>query len=276
MPRTNVVTLRAVPRPAVRLVCVPCAGGSASAFKPWTKLLPDSVECRAIQLPGRAERFTEPPFCTMTAIVQAVLDDVRTLRDRPFALLGHSMGGVIAFEVARALQAQDGVRPVHLFAAGRRPPHLPRLTGARADLPDDELVEALRPLGGLPDYVHKEPELLKVVLPILRADLRALETYEYAAGGPLDCDVSALGGLRDPEVTRADLEEWGRHTSGGFAVHMFAGDHFFVDTARRDVCAVVTRELDVSVARQRLASDSRNAAISSPLRTSRTSPTTTG
>jgi medium-chain acyl-[acyl-carrier-protein] hydrolase len=240
-----VITHRPHPAPSVRLFCFPYAGAGALAFRGWAESLPAEIGVSAIQLPGRETRFWEPPVTDLSVLVDVL---VRTLYPyyllSPFAFFGHSLGALIAFELARELRRLYNVAPVHLFASGRLAPQERDPRPTIYDLPDEEFIAMLRTLDGTPEEIFQAPELLAQLIPVLRADLALNETYAYTTGAPLDTPITALGGDRDPKVSVRDLEAWVHQTSGAFAVRMFDGGHFFIHTARRPVLRVVAQELD--------------------------------
>lgn len=224
-----IVRARPTPAAAVRLVAMPFAGGAASAYRSWAGRLPGWVELCALQLPGREQRHRERPLTAMAAMARAAADAVRPLADRPVAFFGHSMGAVIAYEAARLL-AREGVVVRHLFASGRRAPQLPAVRDPAWTLPDAGLVAALRRLNGTPLEVLENAELLEIVLPVIRADFQAIETYVREDTAMLSCPVSALGGESDPDVDAAALSAWGAVTTGAFETRMFPGDHFYLNS----------------------------------------------
>lgn len=232
------------PRPAarLRLICLPAAGGGASRYRDWPVHLPDDVEVVSVQLPGRENRFNEPPIESMEQLVGPLLDELAGYLIPPFALFGHSMGGLIAFELVRRMRPR-GVAPVHLFASGCRAPHLPSRSPDWHTLPDREFLVAIGELGGIPPELLAESQFLDAMLPMLRADCTLVETYAFHPQAPLSCPVSAFGGLRDKEVPPEDVRAWSRHTTGPFRVHLLPGDHFFVNSARADVLRSVVSEL---------------------------------
>lgn len=214
--------------PRLRLFLLPHAGGGASFFRAWAKALPPHVEACAVQLPGRENRLMEPPFTRIEPLVEALADATAPLRDRPWAVLGHSNGALIAFEWARLLRARGEALPVHLFASGRRAPDVPLQRPPTANLPDDEFIADLRQLGGVPDAVLENQELLQIVLPLLRADVSLNEAYAFRPDAPLDVPITGLCGVQDEKATRDVMEPWERHTSRGFSLRLFPGDHFFL------------------------------------------------
>ena len=234
------------PRPSarVRLFCLPYAGGGASVYRGWGARLPQSIEVCPVQLPGRENRLGEQPFTRLPALVEALAEALGPLLlDKPFGLFGHSMGALVGFELARLLGRERGLAPEHLFVAAHRAPQLPPLDGPSYDLPEAELVEELRRLGGTPRPVLEHPELMSLVLPLLRADMAVCQTYEYAPGPTPACPFTALGGLSDPDVTRERLEAWRAQTTGRFKLRMLPGDHFFLHTTQTEILRVIADEL---------------------------------
>lgn len=240
---------RAHPHPAarLRLYCVPYAGGNDGMFRTWWQELPGDVEVCAVRLPGRDERRREPLVSRSTLLVQALADALGPAAAQPYALYGHSMGARVAFELARELRRRGHPEPTLLAVSGRRAPHLPERDPLHA-LPTDLLVTRLRALGGLPDVVLAEPELMAMFLPILRADLAVNEIDAYRPDEPLTCPIVAFGGERDDRCRRDELCAWRDHTRGAFAFEIYPGGHFFVNTARRDLLAALSRALEQTTA----------------------------
>jgi medium-chain acyl-[acyl-carrier-protein] hydrolase len=240
------------PNPAarLRLFCFPYAGGGAHTYRTWPQALPADVEVCPVNLPGRESRLREPAFKQLGPLVDALVPQLLPLLDRPYALFGHSMGAMIAFETARRLRGRKVAGPQHLFVSGRRAPQLPPKGERRTyDLPEAEFIEELGRLNGTPREVLEHPELLELLLPILRADFSICQTYAYAPGEPLDIPITAFGGVEDQDVGRARLEAWREQTSGAFKLHLIPGDHFFINSARARVCHLLTDELNALVRR---------------------------
>jgi len=229
--------------PRLRLYCFPYAGRGASLYVPWESRLGPGVEVCPVQLPGREERLHEPLARRMSGIVDGFLADVGPELDRPFAFLGYSMGGVVAFEIARRLQAERARSPEALFVSASRPPGTHKQGMKTYALPDPALVAELRRWNGTPEIVLREPELLRMVLPIVRADLELLYHYEPPANAALTCPIFAFGGTRDHELPVALLSRWRDFTRERFELQMFDGDHFFINANPRPLQAVVRGEL---------------------------------
>lgn len=237
-----IIRRRPRPRAALRLICFPYAGAGASVFRTWPDALPGDVELLAIELPGRESRFKEPPFDRLTSLVVALTDAVGPELQAPFAVFGHSFGALVGFSFARELRRRSLAGPVHLFASGRRAPQLPDLSPMH-ELPDPEFLAGLRRLGGIPEAVFHDPEIMAVFLPILRADFTANETARTPHEPPLACPISALGGLTDDRATADELDAWRVQTAAAFEREIFAGGHFFLQTERDALLAWLSSRL---------------------------------
>jgi surfactin synthase thioesterase subunit len=225
----------------MRLFCFPGAGGGAFAFGAWGEGLRD-VEVHAAQLPGRQTRAGERPLASMASLIAAAHDALVPLLDRPCALLGHSLGAIVAFELARALR-DDGVPPHHLFVCGARGPHLPRPTHAFGKASDADLTERLRALEGTPPEILANPKMLEVFLPAIRADLTISESYRFSPAAPLPFPITAFGGTDDAFVSRGELQEWRWHTAARFTLRMLPGGHFFIADSRTALLGEIERAL---------------------------------
>jgi medium-chain acyl-[acyl-carrier-protein] hydrolase len=234
---------RSSPHGLLRLFCFPYAGGGASVFRAWRDELPAQIEVCALQLPGRENRLAEAPIRGMESLVDALAPVLGAYLDKPFALFGHSMGGRVAFELARRLRAEHGVEPRHLLVSACRAPQVPNDDDRTHGLPDDEFVDALRRLRGVPEEVLRNRELREIFLPVLRADFTLFETTRYRPEAPLGCPITAFGGTEDTKLRRERLEPWRAQTRAGFTLTMIPGDHFYLQTQRatllRHVAAVL-------------------------------------
>lgn len=175
-------------------------------------------------------------------LVESLLPAIAPLMDESCVFFGHSMGALVAFEVARALNSKYGLRPEAFIASGAAAPHCPDPFPIHA-LPTRDFLSALLRLNGMPPEVLNDSELLAYVLPILRADFALCESYRYVVGAPLTCPISVFGGHRDPRVSRERLDAWRDHAGVSFALKMFQGDHFFIRSDRGNVLNSINREL---------------------------------
>jgi len=217
------------PQTCFRLFCFPYAGGGASIFRTWPQRLPPDIEVCAIQLPGRENRLKETPFAKLSPLIDALADVLYPYMDFPFAFFGHSLGSLISFELTRRLRRQKAPCPLQLFVSGCRAPQIPDPDPPIHQLPDAEFTEEMRRFKGTPKAVLDNPELMEVFLPLLRSDVGLYETYIYDHEAPLDCPISAFGGLEDEEVSREELAAWYAQTRSRFNIQMFPGDHFFLN-----------------------------------------------
>lgn len=235
------------PRPEarLRLFCFPYAGGAASIYRTWPDQLPEEIDVCPVQLPGREGRIREAPLTGTEAALDALEAGLGNELDRgPHAFFGHSMGAVLAFELARRRRAAGLGEPVHLFASGRSAPTEPDLDEPIHDLPPEPFRQRLRELNGTPPEVLDHPELMQLVEPLLRADFQLVETYEYRPGPPLSCPITAIGGIGDDHVSQEQIEPWREMTKGPYRQHMLPGDHFFLNgEARGDVLRIIARAL---------------------------------
>ncbi|MEV4439747.1 alpha/beta fold hydrolase [Streptomyces sp. NPDC049577] len=239
-----------LPRPAasVRLFCFPHAGGAASAFRDWGAGLPASVEVTAVQYPGRQDRFDEDAAPDMATLAGQITEAIRPLLDRPVAFFGHSLGGTVAYEVARALPGELRPALVRFFASARKAPAACRPLGPEYR-GDEGLLRYLRALGGAGAALLADPELLEVALPVLRGDFRLADTYRHRPGPPLLCPVTAITGADDAFNTPDHAKEWARYTTGGFDLNVLPGGHFYTETATAELLALLAGRLAPAAAR---------------------------
>jgi medium-chain acyl-[acyl-carrier-protein] hydrolase len=233
----------AKPHARLRMFCFPYAGGGASIYRSWSTFLPPDVEVCAIQMPGRESRVREQLFNRYRPMTVALADALGPFLDLPFVFFGHSLGALISFELARELRRRGQTLPLHLFVSGRGAPDLPLREAPIHALPEPEFIAELRRLNGTPEAVLQHEELMRLVLPILRADFSVNETYVYTGEEPLDLGISALGGLGDDDVTREDLQAWRQQARGSFRMRMFQGDHFFIHSTQNLLLEAVARDL---------------------------------
>lgn len=238
------------PKPAAetRLFFFPYAGGGPAVFYKWLAEFPGFLEGWTAHYPGRGSRSHEPSVNNMIPLVEALSQAILPLLDRPFAFFGHSLGGLAAFELTRHLRRNNLPQPTRLFISACGAPHHPDSHPPIHELPDTEFIEALRRLNGIPAELLQQPDVMELLLPILRADYEIIEKYRYIPSElPLACRIIALGGLEDPRTKSDQLESWAVHTSSGFRSEYFPGDHFFINTARESIIASIASEIKASL-----------------------------
>lgn len=237
-----VKTFHRAPSAEVRLVCLPHAGGSASFFFPLAKAFGPDVEVMAVQYPGRQARRHEPGIDNVPEYADRIFAALRHLDDRPLGLFGHSMGAVLAYEVALRLRAAGLPAPTRLFASGRRAPS--RYRDERVhEGSDEQIVAELRGLGGPNRSMLADPELLAMILPAVRGDYRAIERYRHDPEARLDCPLTVLVGDDDPRVTLDEAQAWAEHTTAPTELKVFRGGHFYLVDHSKDVIDLLARRL---------------------------------
>jgi medium-chain acyl-[acyl-carrier-protein] hydrolase len=230
----------------LRLFCLPYAGGGASMYRTWRPVFPSSIEICPVFLPGREKRIHEPHIRDCNLLLENLMKALVQFTDEPYALFGHSMGAFLVYELAVSLIAQGRKPPAWIFISARKAPyiHYDFLSKPIRELSDEELVKDLSSLN--PSSVTEfasNPGLASLVLPTLRADFEICETYSRTRHPSIPVPMTALGGISDPSVTRADLQAWDQTVSGRFSLHMFPGEHFFIISAGRQVQQLIAQQL---------------------------------
>jgi medium-chain acyl-[acyl-carrier-protein] hydrolase len=232
------------PEARLRLFFLPYAGAGSTSFNAWTRLFSPEIEIFLVHLPGRDKRISEAPFLQLPPLVEPLTQALMRYLDRPFSFFGHSMGGLVSFEVTRQLRRQHGLVPAHLFVSARLAPHVPDSRPKLHALPDKDFLAATeKRYGALPQVVLEDPELLKLFLSILRADLTLIEEYQYTEESPLACPIRVFGGLQDHTVTHEELLAWRAQTTEHFDLHMLPGDHFYIQSSKSVIAQTINEEL---------------------------------
>lgn len=232
----------------IRLFCFSSAGRGASSYRGWAQALQPNIQVCPVQLPGRENRYRETPFTRIDDTLAYLLQIIEDYMDLPFAFFGHSLGAMIGFELARLLRRHGRTAPVHLFVSARRAPQIPEPYPPISHLPPAEFLEIVqRRYGGIPEAIWQAPDLLQIMLPLLRADFKMIENYVYYEEEPFDCPITALGGLMDLIIPSQELEAWQTHTRCRFSLKMFSGDHFYLQSSRAALQQVITDELKTTM-----------------------------
>lgn len=222
------------------LVCFPPGGGAAGGYRALANHIVDGVAVYAVQYPGRRDRISEPPITSLTELADHVAEALEPLLDRELAFFGHSMGATVAFETALRLEAR-GRRLRTFFVSGRTAPSEPP-PGTTIDTDDATLIAEMERLANDPRSVavlRTDAALAAAVLPSIRNDYHAIESYVHTPGEPLRCPIVGLTGADDPVVTPAQLERWRTHTTGAFELHIFPGTHFYLDARPAEIAHVI-------------------------------------
>jgi len=231
------------PNARLRLFCFPFAGGGASAYRDWAKDFPLDIEICPVQYPGRETRIREKLITNMDQLADAALAGLAPYLDRPYFFLGHSMGALVAYELATRLSKPGAAGPARLFASGYRAPQLPYRSSLRHDLPKDEFISVLRNLEGTPKEAIDSPELMEFMLPIIRADCQICDLYTYQTRPPLNCPITVYGGAEDVDTEPEALLAWKELTQSSFDMKVFPGGHFFLQTARQEFLGALIADI---------------------------------
>ena len=226
--RTPWLPVRPMREPGIRLFCFPHAGAGGLAYREWSRLLPPSIQVLPVLPPGRETRFSEAPYTHIEPYVEDLASALAPELQVPYALFGHSLGALVAFELARRLRAGRLPAPVHLFVSGRIAPQLTEHRPMLHRLPVDDLTRELAALGGIPGHIHLGDHRLSHLLATLRADLIVNERYAFATEPALSTAIPALGGTTDPRVNESELAAWRAQTSGPFVLQTYRGGHFYL------------------------------------------------
>lgn len=236
------VTPKPVESPKVRLFLFPYAGGSAATFIPWAKYFNEDVEMICIQPPGRGARFNEPPYDSMESLVGDLAKHASYITEIPYILFGHSLGCRVAFELTCRLKELGLPSPSYFIASGSRAPHLPRERKPIHDLPDTEFMHELKALNGTPEEILENPELMQLLMPLLRADLRIADNYQSSLVS-VDAPILVLHGNEDTLVEKGQLRAWKELTERGVSFTNIPGGHFFLNENPEKV----TKQIDFAV-----------------------------
>ncbi|MEH2537030.1 MULTISPECIES: thioesterase II family protein [unclassified Bradyrhizobium] len=222
----------------MRLLCLPYSGGSAMFYARWRRLLPSWIDVYPVEWPGRGARMDEPLATDPHALAWQLAAELHAQLDAPYALFGHSLGALIAFELAHFLRDRGAPAPAILFASGAEAPAVRDGSKWRLPLSDEALLKELRDLQGTPDEALSNAELMRSALPVLRADFLMCGAYVYRRRHPLSCPVHVFGGA-DDETSRESLQAWQQETSAEFTLHTLPGHHFFIHTQQAELLGLI-------------------------------------
>jgi surfactin synthase thioesterase subunit len=241
--RTPWLPVRPPPEPGVRLFCFPHAGAGALAYREWSRLLPSAIQVLPVLPPGRETRFWEAPYTSIEPYVEDLAAALAPELRAPYALFGHSLGALVAFELARRVRASCVPAPAHLFVSGRIAPQHTEHRRILHRLPAADLAREVTALGGLPGEIDLSDHRLAHLLATLRADLAVNETYALRTEPALDTAITALGGTADPRVNDGELTAWCAQTTGPFALRTYQGGHFYLTEHRHALLSLIARTL---------------------------------
>lgn len=222
------------------LICLPHAGGSASAYFRFAQQLDGAAEVIGVQYPGHGDHLAEAPYTDLLALVRVICDALPS--GRRFALIGLSFGALVGFEVARELRRRGAPEPAFLVLGGRAAPQLPSAASRLHDLPPDRFIDGVIALYGDSDGLLRDPDIADLVLPSLRADIHAAADWVYRDEPPLAAPLLAFAGVDDPEMTPAALSAWRDQTRGPFTEAVLPGGHFAFSDGAPELARMILRQ----------------------------------
>lgn len=230
-------------RPALRLFCLPYSGASAMVYLRWRRSLPAWVEVCPLELPGRGRRFNEPLQTDLQALAAQLAHELDGRLDLPYAIFGHSLGALLAFELAHALRRNGQASPRMLFVSGApSPAHREYHSELAVEQSDEQLLARMRQLGGTAAAVFADPEMLQLTLPVMRADFLMCGRYRFARRALLGSPIHVFGGKQD-RMSMAALSAWQDETGESFSLEMFDGDHFFINAHEAHLLELMVERL---------------------------------
>lgn len=231
----------------ISLICFPHAGGSNATYNGWGSRLSEIIR---IIKPGCFDRPAQRATFTDVDSLTAHIAEQLSHESQPLALYGHSMGAVLAYEVARKLSIRNTVQVAHLFVSGRRAPQLPARMAPIHELSDQAFLNELMTFGGVPDAIGTNSRLWNKFLPIIRSDLARLETYQFHPTHTLICPISAIYATHDHMVETDELMAWQERTTGDFNFHELSGNHFFHSSPSQGLIDIIHHSLSAQSTRR--------------------------
>lgn len=229
----------------IKLFCLPYAGGSAMTYLSWKKQLDERINLKPIELSGRGKRFGELLYQSIDEAIEDIYVNISDeLNGTPYAVFGHSMGTILAYELIRKIVHHKAQEPVHVFLSGRYPPYIKTVDENVYLLPDKEFIDRVMKLGGTNKEVADNKELLDLFLPILRSDYKLVETYKHSGSiSKINCDITVLNGKNDNCIIGKDISRWREYTNRSCSFYEFDEGHFFINKFKEDVIEIINSKL---------------------------------
>ncbi len=229
----------------VKLFCLPYSGASAQFYLQWTQFLEKNIELIPVELPGRGKRKKEALLTNFQLLVEDVFNNIQDNLENDYALLGHSMGSLIVFELTQRIISNNKRKPLHLFLSGCCPPHILANTWEKiGSVSDNELAKQIYKLGGIPKEVYEHERLLKKIINVIRHDYLCIGSYNYRQTyKTLNCDLTVLGGTKDSEACYKNLLQWKKYTKGKFSINILNGNHFFIFDNLDTITTIIKNKL---------------------------------
>jgi surfactin synthase thioesterase subunit len=231
---------------AARIFAFPYSGAGTVVYQSWVKeFAQKDISLLGVQLPGRENRYKETLMTDLRTLINQLTDEIQPLTDKPFVFFGHSLGGLIAFELCRELRRRNQSLPAHLFISAFRTPDMPNPNPELHNLNDQQLIQKIREYGGTPESILSSVELMALFTPILKADFKLFETYEHQREAPLACPVTTFCGRADNIVKPEYMKNWSQQSASLVKHHLLPGAHFFLDQCKQAILEQITAALEV-------------------------------
>lgn len=227
----------------MKLICFPYAGGSERIFERWPELLPSAISIFPVLLPGRGKRVREPLVTSLKLLVDEIVEVLARINSGPYAMFGHSLGAMLAFELARELRRRGLASPEKIIVAARRAPQILVDEVSAHKLSDPEFIDRLRTMEGTSEEMLNDTGTMEFFLPLLRADFKVADTYVYQPELPFSFPISVYGAMGDKGVAQDELKAWEVQTNGTFNIRMFSGNHFFLNDPASGIFSALARDL---------------------------------
>lgn len=228
----------------LRLFCFGHSGSAASIFRNWQPQFSPCIEIWPLQLPGRETSFSEPLITSLNVLIDKLYPNILPLMEAPFAMFGHSLGALIAFELARKIENSPVKANLRkLFVSACSAPSVLTNESSIHSLPDEAFLETLIHYGAMHPQLLENKDALKVLLPRIRADFSVFETYRYSPVPPLETPIVALAGQHDTVICEENITAWKNHAKESFSFYSFSGGHFYPQTNLQDLCHMINQHL---------------------------------
>lgn len=214
---------------SMKLFCFPYGGGAATIYFSWKEKILSSIDAFGIALPGRGARYNEPSINNLSSLIAQLYHNLTNLKINKYILFGHSFGGLVAYELAKYIQLKQQMPlPKHVIISATGAPHTLYESKELCQLDDYTLAKKLNEWGGIPNVIMKEPDLLSLFIPAIRADITMMANYIINSIVRLKCPITVFGGDKDPNLTIDNLSSWSNYTELSFSCKLFKGNHFYI------------------------------------------------
>ncbi len=226
--------------PTLRIFCFSYAGGSASVFYEWQRLLPEGVEVCSVQLPGRSDRIAEAPLTNLGEIVSRLYHVIQPYTQScGYCFFGHSMGARVSYELASLLDSNGDITPRALFVSGALAPNQARKKPNIHHLPEPDFIRKLGQLNGTPREILDNKQLMEFILPTLKADFQVCETWPISSPKKMDVPIVAFCGDNDDDISSVDMKRWSCFSNKSFNLYLLSGDHFFIHSKQEELLSII-------------------------------------